>query len=166
MDLRARRRQRAYGAMMIDGAQQALAHPPDRAGADEQFGRLVHVADLDVIAVGDHIDRNARGIDMQSWARARTASTSRRPRSRASSKASDTSRGDVRDFVEGTSRLDMDHAAVGVERELDHRLASREQVGAIVELDLHDLDRALELRLDVGDDGPVVHGGTPVGTHG
>jgi hypothetical protein len=36
--------------------EQALTDPPDAIGAQEQLGRVVHVAKLHMVPVGDHVD--------------------------------------------------------------------------------------------------------------
>jgi len=53
------------GSIRFDGGdevgdpEQSLTDPPDAIGAEEQLGRVVHVAELHVICIGHQVDRNA-----------------------------------------------------------------------------------------------------------
>ena len=42
----------------ISNSQKALANSPDAARAEKQFRRRVHIAELQMIAIGDHVDGN------------------------------------------------------------------------------------------------------------
>jgi hypothetical protein len=47
---------------VVDNPQKPLTNPPDAAGAEIKVGRFRHVADLQMITIGDHIDGNPHAV--------------------------------------------------------------------------------------------------------
>ncbi|MCX7382093.1 MAG: hypothetical protein NT133_11880 [Alphaproteobacteria bacterium] len=123
----------------VDRAQQSLADPPDAAGAEEDFDGAVEIAELQVIAVRQHVDGNSRAIGGHDL-RARLVDGIDHP-ARQIPCVLHRERGDARGgarLVEGEHPVDIDHLPLGGENQPRHRLAGREQVRSLVEIDFDD----------------------------
>src|ERR1035437_3134833 len=128
---------------MIDGPQQPLADPPDAARAKEDVGGVVQIADLQLVAIGEHIYGDPRAV-RDDVLRAGLVDRVDEP-AREILGIVNVERDDARArpcLVERKAAVDVNGSALGAIDQADHRLAGRKQEGTIIEIDFYGMSHS------------------------
>ena len=117
--------------------EEALTNSPNTTGAQEQLGRLVHVTELQMVSVGDHVNGNANALRHDEL-RARAVNGFDQPPAEFScvfQVQQNEPRRRAR-LVKGVNRFDEYRSSVGQKKQLADRLSCGKQERPFVKIDL------------------------------